>query len=171
MSMAEEESSQSVEEAVIDKGVEESRSEPNQNSDKVDESRTSAGQDTALAGAKPTTNTSAKVGASKEEKSVVTKSTKGKKAKAGSKYTFFVGPGNNGELVRATLEHRPWWELGKEDDPELNLKWLQVSLHFVFLAALVLSKQICISDLTLCHARCAIAPPPNGYEGWATSNS
>ena len=42
------------------------------------------------------------------------------------KYTFFVGPGNNSELVRATFERRPWWELGKEDDPELNLKWLQV---------------------------------------------
>jgi len=42
------------------------------------------------------------------------------------KYTFFVGPGNNSELVRATFERREWWELGKEDDPELNLKWLQV---------------------------------------------
>lgn len=42
------------------------------------------------------------------------------------KYTFFVGPGNNSELVRATIERRPWWELGKEDDPELSLKWLQV---------------------------------------------
>jgi len=42
------------------------------------------------------------------------------------KYTFYVGPGNNSELVRATFERRPWWELGKEDDPELNLKWLQV---------------------------------------------
>ena len=41
-------------------------------------------------------------------------------------YTFFVGPGNNSELVRQTFERRPWWELGKEDDPELNLKWLQV---------------------------------------------
>ena len=46
--------------------------------------------------------------------------------KGGQKYTFFVGPGNNSELVRATFERRPWWELGKEDDPELNLKWLQV---------------------------------------------
>jgi hypothetical protein len=44
----------------------------------------------------------------------------------GQKYTFFVGPGNNSELVRKTFERRPWWELGKEDDPELNLKWLQV---------------------------------------------
>jgi len=42
------------------------------------------------------------------------------------KYTFFVGPGNNSELVRSTFQRRPWWELGKEDDPELNLKWLQV---------------------------------------------
>ncbi len=44
-----------------------------------------------------------------------------------NKYTFFVGPGNNSELVRQTFERRPWWELGKEDDPELNLKWLQVT--------------------------------------------
>ena len=44
----------------------------------------------------------------------------------GNKYTFFVGPGNNSELVRQTFERRAWWELGKEDDPELNLKWLQV---------------------------------------------
>jgi hypothetical protein len=28
--------------------------------------------------------------------------------------------------VRSTFQRRPWWELGKEDDPELNLKWLQV---------------------------------------------
>ena len=47
-------------------------------------------------------------------------------APAGQKFTFFVGPGNNSELVRQTFERRPWWELGKEDDPELNLKWLQV---------------------------------------------
>ena len=47
-------------------------------------------------------------------------------APAVQKYTFFVGPGNNSELVRKTFERRPWWELGKEDDPELNLKWLQV---------------------------------------------
>ena len=51
---------------------------------------------------------------------------KGAKLPAGHKYTFFVGPGNNSELVRQTLERRPWWVLGKEDDPELNLKWLQV---------------------------------------------
>ena len=51
---------------------------------------------------------------------------KGGKPPAGTKYTFFVGPGNNSELVRQTLERRPWWTLGKEDDPELNLKWLQV---------------------------------------------
>jgi cell division septation protein DedD len=69
-----------------------------------------------------------KVVAPKEEKSGA-KSTKVKKPKAGTKYTFFVGPGNNGELVRTTLERRPWWELGKEDDPELNLKWLQVCRH------------------------------------------
>lgn len=48
------------------------------------------------------------------------------KAAGPKKYTFFVGPGNNSELVRATIERRAWWELGKEDDPELNLKWLQV---------------------------------------------
>mmetsp|Transcript_62438 Transcript_62438/g.149305 ORF Transcript_62438/g.149305 Transcript_62438/m.149305 type:complete len:555 (-) Transcript_62438:91-1755(-) len=51
---------------------------------------------------------------------------KGGKPPAGTQYTFFVGPGNNSELVRQTLERRPWWVLGKEDDPELNLKWLQV---------------------------------------------
>jgi hypothetical protein len=127
-----EEGSQAFEETVLDKGIADSpaaRTEPQQSSDTVDESRTSASPDTATAptqaGAKHNTNASAKVGTAKEEKPVA-KSTKGKKAKAGSKYTFFVGPGNNGELVRATLEHRPWWELGKEDDPELNLKWLQV---------------------------------------------
>ena len=105
------------------------RTELHHSSDVVDDSRVSASPDAApaapQAGVKTNPNTATKVGTSKEEKSIV-KSTKGKKAKAGSKYTFFVGPGNNGELVRATLEHRPWWELGKEDDPELNLKWLQV---------------------------------------------
>lgn len=77
---------------------------------------------------KPNMEPATKAVATKEEKSGG-KSAKVKKAKAGSKYTFFVGPGNNGELVRATLERRPWWELGKEDDPELNLKWLQVCLR------------------------------------------
>ena len=66
----------------------------------------------------------ARSAAPREEKPAA-KSSKVKRAKAGCKYTFFVGPGNNGELVRATIERRPWWELGKEDDPELNLKWLQ----------------------------------------------
>lgn len=66
----------------------------------------------------------------KEEKKEETKEEATKdeeKTVAGNKYTFFVGPGNNSELVRQTIERRPWWELGKEDDPELNLKWLQVA--------------------------------------------
>ncbi len=79
----------------------------------------------APAPTRPNVEPAVKSVAPKEEKSVA-KSAKVKRAKAGSKYTFFVGPGNNGELVRATIERRPWWELGKEDDPELNLKWLQV---------------------------------------------
>jgi hypothetical protein len=130
---------EAVAEEYSHKGVEDNaaaRTEPHHGSDEADASRVSASPDTAPAapqvgagGAKPNPNTPAKVGPSKEEKSAV--KSKGKKAKAGSKYTFYVGPGNNGELVRATLEHRPWWELGKEDDPELNLKWLQVEIFIL----------------------------------------
>jgi hypothetical protein len=74
-----------------------------------------------------------------------------------TKYTFFVGPGNNSELVRQTFERRPWWELGKEDDPELNLKWLQVRSRPV--AGLC----TCIHHARMCRFRSHVAHSESSF--------
>jgi hypothetical protein len=43
------------------------------------------------------------------------------------RYTFFVGPGNNGELVKRTIGRRPWWkECTNREAVDWNLFWVQV---------------------------------------------
>jgi hypothetical protein len=43
------------------------------------------------------------------------------------RYTFYVGPGNNGELVKRTIGRRPWWkECTNRESLDWNLFWVQV---------------------------------------------
>lgn len=43
------------------------------------------------------------------------------------RYTFYVGPGNNGELVKRTIGRRPWWkECTNREAVDWNLFWVQV---------------------------------------------